>query len=64
MSDLSGFRSRYDATAPSAVRPARWNANEVPAMDFGYIFCAKCQQNKPKKGHKRRGPLFICVGCL
>ena len=64
MTARAGYGSRYDRFTPNAIYAARDSSRAPPPMlDYGHIFCAKCQQNKSKKGHKRRGPLFICADC-
>lgn len=64
MTSRAGYGSRYDRFTPNAIDAARDSSKAPPPMlDYGHIFCARCQQNKPKKGHKRRGPLFVCAGC-
>lgn len=65
MTSRAGYGSRYNPFTPNAIDAARKKSNALPpTLDYGHIFCAKCQQNKSKKGHKRRGPLFICSDCI
>jgi len=64
MTTRPGYGSRYDRFTPNAIDAARDESRAPPPkLDYGHILCAKCQQKKPKKGCKKRGPLLVCADC-
>jgi hypothetical protein len=60
-----GFGTRYDKFTPNNI------AKEVAkAPGMGHwngamkkIFCVKCQKDKPRDGHKKRGQMTVCGDC-
>lgn len=54
----TGYNARLPAPAFLSTEPGRGTGHVSPGMNTR--FCAPCACNRPSKGGKYRGPLFIC----
>lgn len=59
-----GYGTRYDKFTANAIDAAREAAPGVGLYkNFSLSFCGRCQKDKPSKGRKKVGPMFVCADC-